>query len=107
MGVLKKADIKPPVLPKETVDVPELGGEVVVCGLLLRDRIALFTQADEHNHAHLSKLLASTVTDAAGEQVYTVDEWERFGALHFDACIRLFNVARRLSGLNAEVAQKN
>jgi hypothetical protein len=107
MKALKKADIKPPVLPKETVEVPELEGEVIVRGLLLRDRIALFAGADSDNTAQLSKLLAATVIDIDGVQVYTADQWEEFGAKNFDACIRLFNVARRLSGLNAEVAQKN
>ncbi len=107
MKALKKADIKPPVLPKETVEVPEFGGEVIVRGLMLRDRIALFTSAGTDNSAHLSKLLAATVVDADGVQIYTDEEWEEFGAKNFDACIRLFNVARRLSGLNAEVAHKN
>ncbi len=38
MAVIKRANVAPPVLPKETVEVEALGGEVVVQGLLLSDR---------------------------------------------------------------------
>lgn len=106
MAILKKANIQAPTLPKETVDVPELGGEVVVSGLLLKDRIELFAAA-ETGGAQLSRLLAATVLDADGVPVYTQEEWEQFGAQHFAAALRLFDVARRLSGLDAEVAKKN
>ena len=106
---LKKADIKPPVLPKETVEVDALGGEVVVRGLLLRERLALFDDARDggERFGHLSAVLAACVVDADGKQVFTVDEWEQFGAVHFEAALKLFNVAQRLSGLDVEGAKKN
>lgn len=106
MALLKKAEIPAPVLPQETVDVPELGGEVIVRGLLLKDRIALFSAA-ESGGAQLSRLLAATVVDADQVPVYTTEQWEQFGAQHFGAALALFGVARRLSGLDAEVAEKN
>lgn len=107
MALLKKSEIATPVLPRETVDVPELGGEVVVQGMLLRDRIGLFFDAEKTGHGQLCKVLAVTVVDADGVQVYTQDEWEAFGAKHAAAVIRLFDVSRRLSGFDAEVAAKN
>lgn len=107
---LKKSQIKPPVLPQETVEVPELGGEIVVRGLLLRERLVLFDDArgeDAARFGHLTQVLACCVVDAAGERIYSVDEWEQFGAVHFEAALRLFNVALRLSGLDVEAAKKN
>lgn len=106
MALLKKSQIPEPILPKEVVDVPELGGEVVVRGLLLKDRLALF-QDSGSGHANLARMLASTVRDADGLPVFTVDEWEVFGSANFPAVAKLFDVARRLSGLDAEVAEKN
>lgn len=106
MSVLKKADIQAPILAKETVSVPELGGDVIVTGLLLKDRLELFS-LHESGNAQLSNMLAATVIDADGIQVFTAPEWETFGASNFSAVINLFNVARRLSGLDAELAAKN
>lgn len=104
MAVLKKSDMKSPVLPKETAPAPSLGGDVVVTGLMLSDRIKFLSTP---GGAPLSQLLAMTVTDAEGAQVFTEQEWEIHGARHFAECIELFKVAKRLSGLDAEVAEKN
>lgn len=106
---LKKADIKPPVLPREAVEVVELGGEVVVRGLLLRERLALFDDAlaGAQKYGHISAVLAACVVDAEGEPVYTVEQWEQFGAAHFEAALALFKVAQRLSGLDVEERKKN
>jgi hypothetical protein len=106
MALLNKSQIPTPVLPQETIDIPELGGEVIVRGLLLRDRLTLYLDS-ENGHANLSKLLAATVRAGDGLQVFTQDEWEVFGSTHFEAVVALFAVARRLSGLDAEVAEKN
>lgn len=104
---LNKADIKRPVLPKEAVQVDELCGEVVVRGLLLRERVELFHSGQKQWSARISEILAATVLDAAGEPVFTVQEWEEFGAKHFEACARLLAVANRLSGLDGEADRKN
>ena len=69
---LNRSDLVKPELPRETVAVPALGGDVIVRGLLL------------------------------GEA-----EWEAFGGVNFTAALELFTVARRLSGLDAEVIEKN
>lgn len=102
---LKKSDIKKPVLPKEAVQVDELGGEVIVRGLLLRQRLELF--GNKQAEARIGQMLAATVIDAEGLPVFTADEWEEFGAVHFDACLKLFTVAQRLSGMALEVERKN
>ena len=109
MGVLNKADIKRPTLPKETVDVPELGGEVVVCGLRLSERQSLFAEVGEDgkNFAQIGQFLARVVVDAEGKAIFSADEWDDFGATQSKAVYRIFQVARRLSGLDAEIATKN
>lgn len=106
---LKKSEIKAPVLPKEAVPVAELGGEVIVRGLLLSERLALFAGINEEGKAfaHIPRVLAATVQDADGLPVFNEQEWEAFGASSFEAALRLFAVARRLSGLDAEAAEKN
>lgn len=105
MAMLKKGAITAPILPKETVTVDELGGEVVVTGLLLKDRFALFVDADS-GFARVAQVLAATVIDADGLAIFTQKEWEEFGAVHSAAAINLFSIARKLSGLDSEVTLK-
>lgn len=109
MPLLKKANVTAPVLPKETVPVAALGGEVVVRGLLLSERLSLFAgiREDGKAFAHLPSMLAATVQDADGLPLFNEQEWEAFGAKHFQEALALFAVARKLSGLDAEVAEKN
>lgn len=104
---LKKSEIKRPTLPKRAVPVDVLGGEVVVRGLMLKERLALFAGEAESKFAQISGLLAACVLDADGVPIFTADEWESFGAQHMEQSLVLFEVVRELSGLNAEVAQKN
>lgn len=96
---LTKADVKRPTLPKETVNVPELGGEVVVQGLLLKDRMEL---ANQDGFGRLSYMLSRCVLDAAGEPIFSVDEWEVFGGQNDSVALDLFGVASRLSGLGQQ-----
>ena len=62
---LLKNQIKPPVLPAEAVDVPELGGEVIVRGLLLRQRLDLAVLGEEGGFHRIALMLASCVVDAS------------------------------------------
>lgn len=107
---LTKEQVRRPVLPKRAVDVPELGGEVIVRGLLLKDRLALIdmSSADKtHGMERVSKTLAATVVDPDGQPLLTVEEWEEFGAENFAAAMNLFGVAMELSGFKTEVLEKN
>lgn len=106
MAILERGAIAAPTLPKRTVEVPELGGEVIVRGLLLADRLAVLS-GDKLDFSRISRLLASTVVLADGLPMWTAAEWEEFGAAHFDAAVRLFDVAAELSGLRTEIAEKN
>lgn len=108
MGLMKRSDVaEPAALLEEVVEVPELGGDVVVRGLLLRDRLALALGRGADKHAMVATLLAATVLDAEGVALWSAEQWERFGARHFHAAMRLFDVARRLCVMDAEEAEKN
>jgi hypothetical protein len=105
---LSHKDVKRPVLPKRAVDVPELGGEVIVRGLLLKDRLAIADiSGKEADFGRVSRVLAATVIDGDGRPLLNADEWEEFGAAHFSAAMRVFEVALELSGFKAEVLAKN
>lgn len=117
MAVIKRDTVTAPTVPKETLPVPALGGEVVVRGLLLSERmqmqariVALRRDAvtDEGAvHTILPVLLALSVVDADGLAVFTHDQWQAFGARHADQAVTLFNAAWRLSGFSAAEEAKN
>ena len=109
MALVKKSAVTAPVLPREAVPVASLGGDVAVRGLLLSERLALFSEVGESGKAfvRIPRILAATVQDADGLPLFTEDEWEAHGAKHQDEALALFAVARRLSGLDAESAEKN
>lgn len=99
-----------PKLPEESLEIPELGGHVLVRGLLLRDRITLATQVDA-GFARVARMLHLCVLRDDGKPIYTEEEWERFGAIHFDIAVDLWTKAQALSGLSnpqkEEVPAKN
>lgn len=106
---LDRSAITLPELPRADLDLPELGGEVTVRGLLLKDRMALFAglRDDDAGFASMARLLHLTVVGPDDRPLLTEAEWERFGGVHFETALRAFTVARRLSGLDAEDAAKN
>ena len=117
MTVIKRGEVPAPVLPKETVEVEALGGEVVVRGMLLTERLAVqkritsLRKAEANGlddvHAILPVMLALCVLDADGLPVFTQDQWQTFGAEHAGQAVALFNTAWRLSGFDTEAEAKN
>ncbi len=123
MALLNRNQVKTPTLRKETVAVAALGGDVVVRGLLLSELIELrqFVQSQKQpavgetpeqaaaraGAQTCAITLAKTVCLADGEPLYSVREWEVFGAQHPGQAIDLFGVAQRLSGQVAEAVEKN
>lgn len=120
---LERNQIKPPVLPKEAVQVDALGGEVIVRGLLLSERLALSsqqarlfqpqaeeTQEDADARAGVAMVpvtLARCVLASDNKPVWSEAEWEAFGAVHTADAVLLFNTAVRLSGQSLEASTKN
>lgn len=106
---LNRHQITLPALPSETVAVAALGGEVIVRGLRLGDRLGMFAdlRTNGKSYAHIARLLAVSVVGEDGLPLLTESEWEAFGGSNFEAALDLFGVARKLSGLDAEVIEKN
>jgi len=106
MPILKK-DVPAPLLPEpRAVAVPELGGEVLVCPLTLSGRLAMGRESTQR-YGHVATLLTYCVMAANNEPLFTLDEWEAWGALHYDAAVNLFSVAHELSFPKPEVTEKN
>lgn len=102
MSVVDRATALLPTLPKRTVDCPEIGGEVIVRGLMLADRLPLLDEAvgspDGVPLERVPRVLAATVIGTDGEPLWTEEQWNQFGAVHTSAAVKLFNVAMELSG---------
>ena len=117
MAVIKRGDVAAPTVPKQTMAVEALGGEVVVRGLLLSERMAVQTKISDLSaasvadktalHAILPLLLALCVIDADGLALFDHDGWQAFGARHADQAVELFNTAWSLSGFNQADDAKN
>ena len=112
-----------PVLPQEIVPFPPAGGDVLVRGLLMTqrlandrlqvaDRIPLDGETDAQAHARagariVTRVLAQAVVEEGGQPLFGEDAWDRYGATHRADVFRVFNVAMRLSGHDLEVIEKN
>ena len=113
MTVVNRSSVAAPTLPKETVEVAALDGEVIVRGLLLTERLAIearivglrSTAADVH--AILPAVLAICVLDAEELPLWTEQQWQIFGVKHQGQALALFNVAWRLSGFVQAQDAKN
>lgn len=60
-------------------------------------------------YASVSELLAITVLQGkapGGQPVATAQEWDEYGGQYLEEWLRLFEIARRLSGLDVEDAKK-
>ena len=108
MGVLgREALLAATALPRETVQVPELGGAVVVQGLsgIARDAFegSMFTQRGKTRELNMqnvrARLVALCLVDEAGARVFQDDDVPALGQVRADILDRLFGVAQRLSGL--------
>ena len=106
---LTRDQLKLASLPKETVNVASLGGEVIVRALTLSERLNLYSVAvgTDNGFEHIAKLLNVSVIDPNGFPLLTADEWEQFGGQEMADTLNLFDVVRRLSGLESEVVAKN
>jgi hypothetical protein len=122
MTVLKKSDIARPVRRKETVEVPELGGEVILQQMTLQLYVDFAVRGmtvtlpggpDDAKAAGRARgtspapVLAACVLDADDQPIFDEAEWESWGMAHRDAAFRLYNRIRALSGMDVEQTAKN
>lgn len=123
MALIERSQIKAPSLPRETVEVSALGGEVIVRGLLLSERLELSgfhnrladpLPGESEDQARsraggqiVAFTLARAVVLADSQPVFTQAEWDTFGAEHPDAVLDLFSRARVLGGQDGAENAKN
>lgn len=113
MAVVNRSSVAAPTLPKETVEVAALDGEVIVRGLLLTERLEIqnrivsLRQAAAEVNAILPSVLALCVLAADELPLWTEQEWQVFGVKHQGQALALFNVAWRLSGFAEAQDAKN
>jgi hypothetical protein len=98
-------------LPWEEVDVPELGGSVVVQGMSAAQRDE-FESASmkgrgrkrEFNQRNLRArlLVKCLVSEPGGAPLFSEAEAEQVGRIRSDVAQRLFNTAMKLCGLSDE-----
>jgi len=121
--VLNRSQVKRPVLPQQIEPCEPLGGDVVVRGMSLSERMAtddlnikaaapLEGETDEEARARAGRLvvprtLRVCVVDDEGAPVLTEQEWDALGATHQSLVFHLFFIALRLSGRDPEAIQKN
>lgn len=106
--MLKKSDVPvPPQSGTEIATVPELGGDVLVRGMLLRDRLELALTAG-YGRLAMTLALCVSVDGEQGESVplFSAEEWERWGSKNYVAAMKLWDIVRRLSDIDGEEAEK-
>jgi len=116
MGLLKRSEIQHAALDQETVAVDVLGGEVLVRGMTLRERLAFTARAktsdkptlseDCEIFANIAHVLSWCVLDADREPLMTHEQWETWGAGNMAEAMRLFGCAKRLSLTTTEDVKK-
>ena len=121
MAFIKSDALAPPELATETVAVEALGGDVRVRSMSLSERLAMEQRlarmrrqaaadggadgAGAEDIGWLSivpEVLALCVLDGDNRPVFSRARWEQFGGSQLPDCVRLFNIAWRLSGLGGE-----
>jgi hypothetical protein len=111
MGFLSRSDLLAAcVLPRETVKIPELNGDVIVQGMSGAQRDAWEASLVEGrgkrrkmNTANIrAKLVAQCCVDGDGKRLFSDEDVEALGTARVDVLNRLFGVAQKLSGVSDE-----
>jgi hypothetical protein len=112
-----------PTLPQETVSVAELGGDVIVRGLLLSERWRLMDvtekaqavcpgESEEQAQTRAGReivfsTLAVCVVLADGLPLWKPADWDAFGSKHPKVVLDLYKLSNRLAGLDGKDNEKN
>lgn len=120
---IDRENVRRPSVPREAVQCDALGGEVIVQGMLLTERLRMSQlrtalakpQPGETAEAAAAragaelvpKVLASTILASDGKPLFTEAEWQAFGATESGAALELFHASMRLSGHDLADARKN
>jgi hypothetical protein len=104
MTIINRSDVPLPVLPEEETYIAEFGGEVIVKALTLRERLAVGDVSGD-GASRMLAMLHTCVVDVNREPIFTTEQWEVFAARHMDTIMRLWDIARALSGLDDKVEE--
>lgn len=110
MAVLRRSDLAAPALQQEEVNVPALGGSVVVRAMPLNLLFEVIDSARTDPANAVPRLLSHSVMDADGEPLWTTEQWATWGASEFDAALALYQAAQRVCGIGKlaqEATEKN
>jgi len=103
MNILsKEAILAADDLPREKVNVPEWGGEVLVRTMSGTDRDAFessLLEQDGRMENVRARLVALTLCDAHGDRLFVDSEIAALGRKSARALDRVFSVAQRLNGI--------
>ncbi len=106
MNILSKdAILAADDLPRETVNVPEWGGEVLVRTMSGTDRDAFeasLLEKDGRMENVRARLVALTLCDLQGDRLFNDSEIAALGRKSARALDRVFSVAQRLNGIGVE-----
>ena len=106
MNILSKdAILDADDLPRETVSVPEWGGEVLVRTMSGTDRDAFeasLLEKDGRMENVRARLVALTLCDPQGDRLFDDSEIAALGRKSARALDRVFSVAQRLNGIGVE-----
>lgn len=104
--LLTREQIMDMELKQEIVEVLEWGGSVTIRELTGEDRDALEAATiidDKVNLENLrSKVLAMSLIDADGNHMFTIDEASALAKKSGKIVVRLYAIAKRLSGLGED-----
>lgn len=92
-------------LPRESVTVPEWGGEVLVRTMTGTERDAFessLLDKDKRLENMRARLVSLTLCDESGERMFSDDEVTALGKKSAIALDRVFAVAQRLNGIGGE-----
>ena len=108
MNILSKdAILAADDLPRETVIIPEWGGEVLVRTMSGTDRDAFeasLLEKDGRMENVRARLVALTLCDSQGDRLFDDSEIAALGRKSARALDRVFSVAQRLNGIGTEQA---
>ena len=106
MNILSKdAILAADDLPRETVNIPEWGGEVLVRTMSGTDRDAFeasLLEKDGRMENVRARLVALTLCDLQGDRLFNDSEIAALGRKSARALDRVFSVAQRLNGIGVE-----
>ena len=119
MILTRDAILSVPDLKTERIRVPEWGGEVIVRSLTGGERTAYeaaVSRMDDKGNVRVNRgivrarLVVLSVVDETGQRVFRDDDAAALNAKNAAAIERIFDVARRLSGMtpqDVEELEKN